>query len=309
MKNHKLKLLGPSKDGTLHVPLATLIDVGSALLEGARRAARFEYEGESVRKGQRPTWLEQLCDIDVRELSYGSVEIHVDAPTLQGLPDFEVAELEDSQPTLSAIDRFALMMAAVCEDDGPNVLADRALLDIGARFARLAIDHGYTGIEISGVHNRVDPLRVLPAHAGLFERLRDSTPLPRAVRLFAKLDQISVTRNVVELRMEDQTLVHATLDRGVHDPDMLHALFDANVVVSGVLHYTPSGAVRTLIVESIGEASSADKLFAELPPVATTMQLDLVSPQGPSTGVNAYFGTWPGDESDDQLLRATRETA
>lgn len=115
-------------------------------------------------------------------------------------------------------------------------------------------------------------------------------------------DTISASRSDVILKLKDGTKVPARMED--HDPDALRALFGKAVVVSGMAHYRPSGRLLMVDVESIGEPGAGDHLF-EVAPVARR-RLPVATPvaQDDSSGVSAFFGTWPGEESEDELLEA-----
>lgn len=65
----------PQAPNELRISAKVLHEAVGALIEGARMATRFAVEGESVRKGPRPTWLDTACDFVVTELSAGSAVI------------------------------------------------------------------------------------------------------------------------------------------------------------------------------------------------------------------------------------------
>ena len=71
MHRHTLTLLGGTHD-ELRVPASVLLEGMEALLEGARLATRFSVEGESVRKGARPAWLDAACALTITGLTAGS---------------------------------------------------------------------------------------------------------------------------------------------------------------------------------------------------------------------------------------------
>ena len=123
----------------------------------------------------------------------------------------------------------------------------------------------------------------------------------RAVRVAGILDTISATRNDVELTLKDGASVSARLE--THDNERLKSLFGSRVVVSGMARFGTSGELLTIDVEYLGPAGEGDVLFEQVPsspgrPVVT------LRPQDVTTGVSAFFGTWPGDESDEELLLA-----
>lgn len=309
MNKYKLKLMG-GLHGELRVPASILHEAIGALIEGARLATRFAVEGESARKGPRPSWLDAACAIDITALSYGSAVFALEVPTLQ---EADAARFgDDGHRSLfeehdrsfgeqTAVDLFGQVLAAGIEGQADDVMADWALLDTCVRFAKIS-GGGYEGIQIEGLRGREKPLVIMSEHVPQIEILRDETPPLQAVRVAGMLDTISASRSDVILALKDGTKIPARLED--HDPNALKDLFGKHVVVSGVAHYRPSGRLLLLDVESITELTAGDHLF-EAAPVARK-RLPVVTPvaQDDSSGVSAFFGTWPGDEREDELLDA-----
>jgi len=309
MNEHKLTLMGGAHD-ELRIPASVLRESIEALQEGARLATRFAVEGESVRKGPRPTWLDAACALDITGLSPGSAVVSVEAPTLREADAVKFGD--DARPSLfndspadfgdhTAIDLFGHVLAAVVEQDADSIVADRALLDSCVRFARVS-GGGFEGVQLDGLRGRDKPLVITPAHVPMMELLRDKTPAPQAARVAGTLDTISASSSDVVLKLKDGTKLPARME--AHDTGALKKLFGKWVVVSGIAHYRPSGRLFLLDVESIGEAGAGDRVF-EVAPAARKRVL-VASPvqQDESSGVAAFFGTWPGEESDEELLGA-----
>ena len=311
MKKHTMTLLGGTR-GELRVPADVLLETVSALLEGARQATRFFVEGESTRKGPRPAWLDAACDVEVTGLTAGSAVVALEAPTLaNAAPDrfggaHQVSLFAEPQRLVdasnSAVDIFAGVLASVVQGDRDQVLADRALLDTCVRFARAARD-GFDGVQLEGISGMDAPLVVRRDDVAKIELLRDETPTPKAGRVTGTLDTISATKSDVVLTLADGTTVAARLD--AHDNEQLKALFGSRVVVSGMAQFRPSGKLLIIDVEHLGPARNGDLVF-ESAPRATARPTAFLLPQDETTGVSAFFGTWPGDESDAELLDALK---
>ncbi|MEM9455824.1 MAG: hypothetical protein AAGF11_16710 [Myxococcota bacterium] len=309
MNKHKLALMGGAHD-ELRVPASVLREGIEALLEGARLASRFAVEGQSVRKGPRPAWLDAACALDITGLSPGSAVVSVKAPTLREADAVKFGD--DGQRSLfnetpadfgdqTAIDLFGQILAAVVELEADDVAADRALLDSCVRFARVS-GGGFEGVRLEGLRGRDKPLVITPAHVPKIERLRDETPAPQAARVAGFLGTISASSSDVMLKLKDGSKLPARMED--HDPDALKGLFGQLVVVSGVAHDRPSGRLLLVDVESIGEAGAGDRVFETIPTARRRVPVATPAPQDDSSGVAAFFGTWPGDETDDQLLDA-----
>lgn len=309
MKKHTMTLLGGTR-GELRVPVDVLLETVGALLEGARQATRLFIEGESTRKGPRPAWLDAACNVEVTGLTAGSAVVALEAPTLaESAPDrfggahqvslfAEPHRLVDS--TNSAVDIFAGVLASVVRGDKEGVLADRALLDTCVRFARAARDD-FEGVQLEGIAGLDVPLVVRRDDVAKIELLRDKTPGPRAVRMTGTLDTISATKSDVVLTLSDGSAVAARLD--AHDSEQLKVLFGSRVVVSGMAQFRPSGKLLVIDIEHLGPARDVDAVFESAPKAAGAPPASPL-PQDETTGVSAFFGTWPGDESDEELLSA-----
>lgn len=311
MNKHKLTLMGGA-DGELRILAALLHEAVGALIEGARLATRFAVEGESVRKGPRPAWLDSACAVEITGLTAGSVVIAIEAPTLQEVDAVKFGaegqrsifeEIDRGFGEQTAVDLFGQVLASVVESDAHEVVADRALLDLCVRFAKVS-GGGFYGVRLEGLRGRDEPLVVTPDHVPQIELLRDETPPPQAARVAGTLDTISVSRSDVILKLKDGTKVPARMED--HDPESLGALFGKEVVVSGMAHYRPSGRLLMVDVESIGKAGPNDHLFEMAPVARKRLPVATLVAQDDSSGVSAFFGTWPGEESEDELLEALR---
>ena len=309
MKKHKLTLVGGPHD-ELRVSASLLHEAVGALLEGARLATRFAVEGESVRKGPRPTWLDSACAIDITGFTPGSAVIAMEAPTLQETnavkfgDDGQRSLFEESDEGFgdqTAVDLFGQVLVAVVERDADEIVADRALLDTCVRFAKLSGGR-FEGVRLEGLRGRDEPLVITPAHVPQIERLRDEMPPPQAARVAGTLDTISASRLDVILELKDGTKVPARMED--HALNTLRELFGKLVVVSGIAHYRPSGRLQMVDVESIGEAGAGDHLFETTPVARRRLPVATPVPQDESSGVSAFFGTWPTEESEDELLEA-----
>ncbi len=310
MKAHKLTLLGGPSDH-LRVSASLLHEAVGALIEGARLATRFAVDGESIRRGTRPGWLEAACDLDVTGLSPGSVVLELEARTLA---EVDPARFRDLQPSLfgetdarlgelTAVDVFGRLLADLVERDVDDVAADRPLLDGCARFVRVA-GAGFDGVRLEAIAGRETPLVLRSEQASRIERLRDETPRPQGARVVGRLDTVSASRSDVVLVVADGTRVHARME--AHDLEALRTLLGEEVVVSGVAHFRPSGRFMMLDVEALDRARPEDAVFRRAP-VAPRQRLVIdVGERANAAGVSAFFGTWPGDESDAELLELLR---
>jgi hypothetical protein len=137
----------------------------------------------------------------------------------------------------------------------------------------------------------------------LIEALVQQTQLPQALRFTAKLDTISSTRPSVTLLSDDGEKILARLPGSVSTEE-LRSLFGQRVMVAGTGHYRPSGRVQQIAISQIHLAAAEDELFSEPPRAWGSTPLFVPAIQAPGSGVANFFGTWPGEESDEDLTAA-----
>lgn len=307
MKKHTLRLLsGPSE--RLRVPADALANVLRDLMEGARRAVRYAAEGESVRRGSRPGWLDAATTFDVTGLRPGSAVVELEAPVLrEAAPDQFDARARGlflaAAAERTAIDCFTDVLSAALNEPPEALNADRQLVDACVAFAKNA--RRFESMAFDGLSGREASVVVRAEDVPMLEGLRDRVPPASAVRLTGQLDTISATRPDVVLRTGGGQKIRARVER--HDPEKLRALFGRRVVVSGLAHYRPSGEPSVIDVEHLALAGTGDVLFDRSPIVRSRQLLEVATTEGEGGGVAAFFGTWPGEETPDELLASLAE--
>lgn len=315
MNKYSITLLGGESRDALRVPALVLQETLAALLEGARLATRFAVEGESTRKGPRPAWLDAACAIEITGLTAGSAIIALEAPTLREADpqQFDDAATEpmlfgESEPALgkrTAVDLLGRVLDSALSDDPDRLLADRPLLDACVKLAKIS-SHSYQGVRIEGLRGGgARRVKLSPSDLPKLEQLRDATPSPQAVRVSGVLDTISASEAHIVLKLADGSKVPGRLERA--DQKTVHALFGQQVVVSGMAHYRPSGNLHLIDIEWLGKAAPSDALFEVAPIAQQRLTVASQVAQDDASGVSSFFGTWPGDETDEELQHALRE--
>lgn len=314
-RQHKLVLMGGSPD-EVRVKASTLKDVIEAMMEVARAATRFYVDGVSQQKGARPAWLDAACDMDILGLAAGSLAIAMEAPPLREVDPVRFGDscqmkLLDEAPVpphplgdFTVVDIVGQLMAEILANKDDEIVADGAVLDSCARLVRAA-SRGYSGIQLHGVHGQSSPVVVRQEHIARIERLRDATPPPQTVRVSGKLDSIVASRPDIRLLLADGTSVICRVED--HDIERLRALWGTDVVVSGTAHFGPTRRLLRIEVKDLSEARPEDRLFQQVPKARTASPvIDKRAAKG-KRGVAGFFGTWPGDESEVELVDALTE--
>ncbi len=218
---------------------------------------------------------------------WGESEIEI-ANVTGGVVTLEAPALVNG---VTAIDVFADALSGALSENRESVFADGPLLELFVRFSRSSAE----GLEL--VRSNGVALKFGPADVSGLEHLLHVTPGNRAVRVVGDLKP-------------ESTPGMATLV--VPKGDSVRVRFTGLVpvgertVVSGIGHFGPSGACFLVDAEYIGSAVPGDEIFEEVPVTDTADFMPPSIPQDALTGVNAFIGTWPGDETDEELLAALK---
>ena len=89
--------------------------------------------------------------------------------------------------------------------------------------------------------------------------------------------------------------------------DDLQRHFGHEVTIRGKAVYRPSGILLRLDASEILPTSAGKSAFSEISlPFTSPRRLERKL-QSHKSGVSAFFGSWPGDETDDELMEALAE--
>jgi hypothetical protein len=280
----------------------------------ARDATRMAVEGRSRIRGRRPSWLDQVADIRIADMSICSDKtvLHFALPELgQAAP--ELYDQQEFWPTVPARELTAIDCLGLAVDEIASSNVDSAGFDTG-----LLKDVAKLGKGLNGTYRELRLSRHGLSRApgvvdlGVVERaeqLRLQTPEPRAVRVAGRVDMIRASTESFSIVLDDGMEVRGTLaddSLGIED---LKRYFHQRVLVHGRAIYRPSGRLLRLDAEALEDGNGAPDLWSRVPePMLSRVVLE---PQagGPAAkkGVTAFFGTWPGDESEEELLEALAE--
>jgi hypothetical protein len=84
-------------------------------------------------------------------------------------------------------------------------------------------------------------------------------------------------------------------------------LLNKKIVIVGKAIYRPSGSVLRIHVEHVEESSGKAAMFNRVPSFAHRAAIARFREETSKRVVAAFFGTWPGDETDEELLVALKE--
>lgn len=301
--SHDIRLSGAAVQGD-HIAARALAKLLDALVDGASRVLCYRLQGRST--GKLPVWVRQAARFDV-VLSGLPGLLHLQGRALRdALPDrFRQGDLfEAVNPDKSALDLFEDGLEDALLGNRDSELFDEGLVETFAAL-RKVLNEGVQGLEI--LNGRT--VSVSAEGLGRVEELKRSTPRPAQVRVAGTLNAIRYSDRMFTLVLEGGAQLRGVAE-GV-DEAKLKSLWGKPAIVSGLAHFRASGTLARIDAEQVAGASARDlELWQALPqpnthaPLASSV---LRQPQGRRTGINAIFGQWPGDESDEVVREALEE--
>ncbi len=278
-------------------------------LEGAARdATLMAFRGRSGASGRPPTWLQAATDIRFRGISGdGATNFHFEAPRL-GDAAAELYEQREfwsqkPDPEWTALDLLGPVVSEISRRNEESDRFDGPLLSRVYAFGR-AIRAGFDEIYPPAGSGQAEcPISAQTVEAAKVLRLE--TPLSRQVRIVGSLDMLRASTQGLALRLDTGEEVRGVLSDSVRS---LTAYLERRVVLFGQAVFRPSGRLLRVDVDSWEPGESEPSFFSRVPqPLSSPARRKaLLKPQGPRTGVAAFFGRWPGEETDEELLAALR---
>lgn len=138
--------------------------------------------------------------------------------------------------------------------------------------------------------------------------VRQSSPKSRRVRVVGRLNMVQVSTRAFAIHLDDGTEVRGVLLDG--DIVALRALVNERVLVLGRAVYRRSGRVLRLDADSVEPGAGLPPFWSQIPASLERPALAAArhrEPQTSTSGVNAFFGKWPGPESEQELLALLAE--
>ncbi len=267
-------------------------------------------EGSSASVGALPDWLEKASDI--RTLGFekrdGYSVLHVKSPRLvDAAPDlFEQQRLWPGliSPDDTAIQLIGKVGEVVRRREESSDVYDKPLLRHftywrtlfrrevkQVRFPHAAGTSQSTVLDLTVVVNA--------------QELSAQTPSPRQVRVVGSLDMVRHSTRSFGLVLGGGEEVRGVLLEG--DPSLLQHHFGREITVFGKAIYRPSGSLLRIDAQEFHGTSEGREFFSSIPQAMSTPIRTDRRPQPVKRGVAAFFGTWPGEESDEELLAALGE--
>lgn len=288
------------------------ISISSVLLrrleETARPCVRMAIEGASAAVGAVPVWLERASDIRAVGFSArdGQSILHIKAPMLgEAVPEvFDQPMLWPgmASPEDTAVQLIGRVGRVVRGQEAASDMYDQPLLKhfthwqglFKREVKELRLPASFTGASV--------PVTLDIAVVENAKLLSAQTPLPRQVRIVGKLDMVRHSTRSFALLTDKGDEVRGVLQGG--DPGVLQKNFGREITVFGKAIYRPSGSLLRIDALEILDTTEGRSVFSSIPEALSRAPRVEKRIQPSRGGVAAFFGTWPGDETDDELLAA-----
>jgi hypothetical protein len=270
---------------------------------------RMALTGRSAQVGQPSRWLQAAWDVRATGFSRQGLNtiVHLALP-----------KLGDAAP--KAFDQRKLWEKSLDPDETALELMGKLVADVRDQVANSDTYDGPMLQRLTGWHgllqSKVKTVLIpsgSPSSPSILDdsvvadaRLLNSRiPDPRQIRVVGRIDMVRHSTRSMGLRLDDQNEIRcAVVNEGITD---LGAYLNKEVTILGKAIYRPSGSVLRLDVEQVLDTTVGREQFSTVSPsLEGTKKLERKI-QTPRTGISAVFGSWPGEESDEELLSALAE--
>ncbi len=271
---------------------------------------RMALTGRSAQVGQPPKWLQAAWDVRATEFSRrnSDIVIHLRVPTLgDAAPKvFEQQTLWDSdvKPDETALELMGKLIQDVRGQVANSDSYDAPML------RHLS---GWDGLLKSRIRTVILPNKGENAPKSVLDEsvvhgamvLSRKIPSARQVRVVGRIDMVRYSTRSMGLRLDDGNEVRCAVVN--EELNELREFLNKEVTVLGKAIYRPSGSVLRLDIEQILETTAGREQFSQVPlSMETGLRVERRL-QTSKNGVSAVFGSWPGDESDEELLAGLAE--
>jgi hypothetical protein len=274
-------------------------------------SVRMAIEGTSSHLGAPPKWLRLASDVRLVGISgrrNRDTVLHLEAPALGEAAEeiYEQGRLWETRPAPeeTAVNVFARVTREVRRGDPESGLYDLHLLR-HLSLSRRLFQHKLLSMDVP---ERKGSAQLDAEVAARAIELGQRTPPPRQVRVIGRLDMIRHSTRTFEMLLDGAKPVRGVLQNNEY-MDALRDLLGKSILVVGKAVYRPSGSLLRIDAQAVSPGDGRPSLFAKIPlPIERRPALLRQRPALPAKeGVADFFGTWPGEETDQDLLEMLKD--
>lgn len=264
----------------------------------------------STTRGRRPAWLRAATEVALVGVDRDGDDaaiVQLRSPRLgeAAKPLFDQKWLfDDDRPDEDAtgFDLLGKTISDIRDGDAANDDVDLGMLKRLSAFSQ-PLDREVESVELE----LLDRPTVDQHLVDLSKALSDQTPPDRRVRITGRLDMLSNSDSLFRLLLPDDRTIRGTWKPG--GVSRLRTMLGEDIVIDGTAVFRPSGKLLRVDAEAMNVAQPSDRLFESLPqPLIGGPPLSsYLRPQTTKRGMHNVMGQWPGDESDEEIIRALEE--
>jgi len=309
---HDIRLSGPQARGA-RISSRVLAELTKRLTDTMTRVVRFAADGRSNLQ-RCPEWVVSAVEFDIVGLAEGSTVLTIEqktlgevAPTIFSQYSLPLWQDNTLQPSMSSLDLLRLTFQ---DASNKNVESDRldrnilasihdfeSVLSLGFDAISLLQDIGPVGNGAQATLDRKDLEAV--------ETLRQAAPPNQKTIVSGTLDELAGSRRSFIVQLSNYKQVRGILPSG--DLADFARLFNRKVVVDGEAVFRPSGQLAHVVANAIHAATDQDVVWETIPKPAA-ISADAIRVRSrlvhESNHLALIRDKWPGDESEEDVLRA-----
>jgi hypothetical protein len=268
-------------------------------------------EGASVRAGRPPAWLDKAVDLNFSGLEKGSTVLDIEAPTLGDVLGSDLQQPDFWAPAPAASDT-ALSLLSKSIRDATSGNLESQYYDAGVLSSLLSLKPFFKAeaqsVELISCERMEENVTFGLAEIEKAEQLKRGTPESRAFVVSGQLDAIHHSRRRFDLILADGQRIPGRVDEEFLTAEILRGYWGRPVTIKGIVHFKPSGKVQLIEAHALHPRDSGDDVFDQMP--AAEEATELFNPAtwraGEPNPFHEVRGSWPGEESIEELLGALR---
>ena len=304
---YKVKLEGlDSPSGTISA--RALFELLNQLTSAAERSLRLAIEGQSIKTGPSPKWLEKATDFTFTGIQTGSTVLEIEAPVLSdSIP--ELAMQQDiwgkapgpQDTAISLISRSVLDMA---EENLESDYYDYGVLASLLELKPFIIGHA-PRISVYCDERKFENFKIDMPVIEKVEKIKKRIPEPRAFMLAGYLEQVAYSSKKFQIHLPDGQIIQGKVNDEFINMEDLRQLWGKKVTAKGIINFKPSGKIRILLAQMLKEMEAGEEIFETAPFIQTQFEFVKQS-QSEATRrdwLKEIWGKWPDDESIEEIMK------
>lgn len=303
---YQLRLNGlNTPDGTISVRV--LKDILNKLTLFAERGLRLAIEGQSVKKGPLPSWIEKSTDMTITGLETGSTIIGIEAPTFGDTIGDQISQQDFwAIPPAPSDTAFTLVSKSIKDATSENLESE--YYDAGLLNAIMSLKPFVRGeaqsIELYSVDRPQEQFILNRQTIEKAKKLQVRTPEAQAFIVSGHLNSIEHSHKKFQLVVKEGQIIPGRINEDFMSAEQMRELWGKKVSVKGMVYFKPSGAIRMLDAHMLKTMEEGEEIFGMIPQVQAEAEFvrAITSKSDQRNWLNNIWNKWPGDESIEELL-------